>query len=753
MIQLNLKCLLVFLLALSCLVSCTTTSPNSSSSSDDLVLDSDGDDFTAGEDGDDASEGLTSDNTKDGTEDSDFANELDSDTPSDEDSGSSEFKDEEFAKDDLKEGDGELDSAGEKGEDPFANAPDEPQGVASEKLPIESASNEGESLEDGSNQNKNSISDIKFLANQAGGTVVVDTTGPAKYKTRVNESTNQFILEIANVNLPSRLKRPYIMKEFEGEFAAINAYQSAGSSTARIVVQMRNPGKALVQREGNSILVLPPTADNLAASVDDAEAGDAVNPEDAETAEEKEAKEASYDVQSAERDEKMLGAKSLEEYFSGDNRFYGRRLSIQTKDADVRDALNFIAEYSGVNMIISDDVTGTISLKLRQVPWDQALVTIMRSKRLGYIRQGNVIRISTLITLQAEADSSRAILESQKSLTPVRVKVIPVSYADVDSLTKQLGPFLSDKRGKIAFDNRTSSLIVTDTDEIINRIAKLVKSLDVPPLQVMIEGKIVEATEEFQRSVGVNWSFDGEKVNLSPSGGANGGPLDLRAGLSINPISRASLLGNPLALDLTVGRLDFLGELGAVLSLAETESTIKILSSPRIVTLNKESAQITQEGQVLTRSTVTDPTGNKKSSIERNPVTLNLTVTPQITAVGSVILSVLVKRQFATGIVDPESLARAINTREAKTKVLVDNGQTAVIGGVYQSDASQGETGVPVLKDIPVLGWLFKYRQRDSQKNELLIFLTPRVINFGEQGKQEDIETSSIYERMKLAVG
>jgi hypothetical protein len=127
-------------------------------------------------------------------------------------------------------------------------------------------------------------------------------------------------------------------------------------------------------------------------------------------------------------------------------------------------------------------------------------------------------------------------------------------------LTKQLGPFLSDKRGKIAFDNRTSSLIITDTDEIINRIAKLVKSLDVPPLQVMIEGKIVEATEEFQRSVGVNWSFDGEKVNLSPSGGANGGPLDLRAGLSINPISRASLLGNPLALDLTVGRLDFLGE-------------------------------------------------------------------------------------------------------------------------------------------------------------------------------------------------
>ncbi|MCB0361473.1 MAG: hypothetical protein KDD35_02045, partial [Bdellovibrionales bacterium] len=301
------------------------------------------------------------------------------------------------------------------------------------------------------------------------------------------------------------------------------------------------------------------------------------------------------------------------------------------------------------------------------------------------------------------------------------------------------------------YDNRTSSLIVTDTDEVINRVARLVKSLDVPPMQVMIEGKIIEATEEFQRSVGVNWNFDGERVNLSSSGGANGGPLDLRTNLSINPISAENLSGNPFALNLTVGRLDFLGELGAILALAETETMVKILSSPRIVTINKETAQITQEGQVLTRSTVTDNSGNKKSSIERTPVTLNLIVTPQITAVGSVILDVQVKRQFASGQVDAESLARSVNTREAKTKVLVDNGQTAVIGGVYQNDASQGETGVPLLKDIPILGWLFKYRQRDYQKNELLIFLTPRVINFGELNKEGDIETSSTVKWNEIA--
>lgn len=598
----------------------------------------------------------------------------------------------------------------------------------------------------------NEVTDIKYLANQAGGTVVIETSGKANYRTRLNEDSNQFVIEIAGANLPRRLKRPYIMKEFESEFAAINAYQNSGSSTARIVVQMRNPGRALVQQEGNSILVLPPTQENMAAFVDDAQPEEIVEETDLQAAVEEDDSEPSYNVAEAEKDEKVLGSRTLDEFLMGNNKFYGRKLSIQTKDADVRDALNFIAEYSGINMIISDDVGGSISLKLREVPWDQALITIMRAKRLGYIRQGNVIRISTLGTLQAEADSARAIIESQKSLIPIRVKVLPVSYAVVEELAGQLRPFLSEGRGRIAADPRTSSLIITDTDEVLNRITRLVKNLDIPPMQVMIEGKIVEATEAFQRSVGVNWSFDGEPVTLSDSGGANGGPLDLRTTFSVNPVSRDSLRGNPFALSLTVGRLDFLGELGAILSLAETENSAKVLSSPRIVTLNKQAAEITQEGQVLTKSTVTEQGGTSKTQVERTPVTLNLKVTPQITAVGSVILDVDVKRQFAGGVVDTESLARAINTRQAKTKVLVDNGQTAVIGGVYQSDNTQSESGVPVLKDLPVLGWLFKARGRDFQKNELLIFLTPRIINFGDKGGGGDgMETSSLVDVLEGA--
>lgn len=743
------KNLFIIFVMLSAFSACTSVAPEAPD--EDLAeLDAGSGAEEGGDDGEMMDEGDSADMADEGDGEESVAG----------DTGGDEFTDDEFAEpeNETETADAGQEPAEDEGldaEDPFAEEEAAGGGeVAEQAAPTEEAAplpeeSTGDSAAGGFAESSaggsggNEITDIKFMANQAGGTVVIETSSTAKYRTRQNPESNQFVIEIAGANLPKRLKRPYIMKEFQGEFAAINAYQNPGSSTARVVVQMRNPGKALVQQEGNSILVLPPTQENMAAFVDDAQPGEVAEQEEMKAAVEEEDKTPSYDVAKAEHDEKVLGSRTLDEFLTGNNRFYGRNLSIQTKDADVRDALNFIAEYSGVNMIISDDVGGSISLKLRDVPWDQALVTIMRAKRLGYIRQGNVIRISTLGTLQAEADSARAIIQSQKSLIPIRVKVIPVSYAVVEDLARQLTPFLSEGRGKIAGDNRTSSLIVTDTDEVINRVARLVKSLDIPPMQVMIEGKIVEAQEQFQRTIGVNWGFDGETMTLSDTGGANGGPLDLRTTFSVNPVGRDSLRGNPFALNLSVGRLDFLGELSAVLSLAETENVAKVLSSPRIVTLNKQPAEITQESQVLTKSTVVDQTGSSKTQIERTPVALNLKVTPQITAVGSVILDVDVKRQFAGGVVDTASLARAINTRQAKTKVLVDNGQTAVIGGVYQSDNTQSDTGVPVLKDLPVVGWLFKARGRDYQKNELLIFLTPRIISFGGKGESGGMETSS----------
>lgn len=577
-----------------------------------------------------------------------------------------------------------------------------------------------ESLSPADESPKVLVTGINFLANQNGGTIAIKTSGPVKYTTRYNAKTQQYVVELMNTQLSAAMKRPYIMKDFETPFGAINAYQNSGSSTARIVVQLKTGGEPVVQQEGDSLIVLPPSAEAIVAS-------------GTEAPRKKEAWEESYDIDAADKAERILGARSLDEFLTGSGRFYGRPISIQTNDADIRDVINFIAEESGVNLVIGDDVEGKISLKLRQVPWDQALVIVMKAKNLGYIRQGNVLRITRLQTLQEEAKAAKSIVDAQKGLTPLRVKVLPISYAVVSDLEKQILPFLTTDRGKVVSDSRTSSLIVTDTADVLEKVERLVKELDIPPAQVMIEGKIVEATESFKRTLGVNWSWDGAPLELSPSGGYNGGKVQLQTGWSVNNIADEVARAAAGRFDLTVGRLDFLGDLSATLALAQADSLIKIVSSPRIVTMNKEKAEISQKGEVVSVNKSVDANGQPQSTQVRTPVELRLTVSPQITNEGSVLLDIDVIRQFAGVEVDPDTKARAVNSRAAKTKVLVPNGQTAVIGGIYQSEDSTSENGVPGLKDIPVLGWLFKSKTDERAKNELIIFLTPRILNAKDQ--------------------
>ncbi|MEK6554210.1 MAG: AMIN domain-containing protein, partial [Bdellovibrionota bacterium] len=250
------------------------------------------------------------------------------------------------------------------------------------------------------------VTDIDFMANQSGGTIAIKTSSPAQYTTRYNEKTQQYIIELQNTQLSSAMKRPYIMKDFDTSFGAINAYQASGSQVARIVVQMKSDGEPLVQQEGNSLLVLPPS---MASSTPIAGTGGAGA----------QGWQKSYDVTAAEKEE-SLGARTLDEFLTGNGRFFGRPISIQINDADVRDVISFIADESGVNLVLGEDVDGKISLKLRDVPWDQALVIVMKSKGLGYVRQGSVIRITKLATLQSEAQLAKSIVDAQKILSPLR---------------------------------------------------------------------------------------------------------------------------------------------------------------------------------------------------------------------------------------------------------------------------------------------------------------------------------------------
>lgn len=572
------------------------------------------------------------------------------------------------------------------------------------------------------------ITNIKYLSNQNGGTVVIETSGPVSYQLRSKPEIGQFVVEINGASLPGSLKRPYLLKEFDAAFATINAYQNPGSTTARIVIQAKgqNPPEPVVQQEGNSIVVIPGTptgsgpgdlAENQQPQEAPVEGSDQV------------------DMKAVEADEKALGARNLDEFLTGAQRFYGRKISIEVTDQDIRDVLNFIATEVGANIILAEDVQGKVTMKLREIPWDQALITIMKSKKLGYVRQGSIVRISSLAALQEESDSAKKILDSQRILAPLRVKVIPVSYAAVEDLAKQIPPFLTQNRGQIVIDGRTSSIILTDTEDILERVSRLVKELDIPPAQVMIEGKVVEAQDSFTQSLGMNWGYSGSPVVLGEGKGANGSDISLFQGMSITNLPPSVTGGQttPFALSLKVGRFDVLGNINAALNLAEQDAIVKILSSPRVVTMNKEKANINQRGQVVTVQTLRDAQGNTTRNPVRTDFSLELTVVPQITAEGSVIMDVDVRREFPGSVVDQESGARPINSRAAKTKVLVNDGQTAVIGGIYSSDNTTTETGVPWLRHIPVLGWLFKSKVRADTRNELLIFLTPKILNIKDQ--------------------
>lgn len=555
------------------------------------------------------------------------------------------------------------------------------------------------------------VTDIRYLANSAGGTLVVESTGPVSYSSRMMGSS-QYIIEIDNVELKDSLRKANLLRNLSGAFSSVGASQDPGGKKVKIFVQLASVGggEPIAQAEGNTLVIVPSAPPVVA------ESKPSVPP----------APPTGVGGEPVEKvKEGALSARTLDEFLTGNQRFVGKPISLQVRDADVRDVINFIADESGANIVMTEDVAGKISLKVRKIPWDQALVTVMRAKKLGYVRQGNVLRITTLSELQAETDAAAKILDSRKAIEPTIVKVYPVSYANMDDLSKNIKTFLS-KDGTVLVDNRTSTIVVTDKEAILDRVGKLIRTLDVAPTQVMIEGKIVEALETFSTFMGINWNMSGSSKTILNSGGVGGNPISLTPFLgTANALNLSGLSGG-----LTVGTFDFFGDLTASLALAEQDSIARVLSSPRIAVMNREKAEITQGGDVISISAVSNQ-GVTTTQVQRDKIELKLLVTPQITSDASIIMDVEMSRQFAGPKVDDKTLARPINSRTAKTKVMVKNGQTAVIGGIYQSDDNVSDSGVPGLKDIPVLGWLFKSRSKDKVKNELLLFLTPKILNGG----------------------
>ncbi|MNT05491.1 Type IV pilus biogenesis and competence protein PilQ precursor [compost metagenome] len=262
---------------------------------------------------------------------------------------------------------------------------------------------------------------------------------------------------------------------------------------------------------------------------------------------------------------------------------------------------------------------------------------------------------------------------------------------------------------------------MTDIQDNLERVARLIVSLDTQPAQVLIESKIVEAKESFTRRIGVDWRSSGGSISF---GNTSRGPITMRPSLSVNPGGAPQGQFN---LGINIGTFDLFGDLSASLSLAETEEQVKVISSPRIMAMSNEKANINQTTEVPIKQ-VTVNGNTTQETFQFKPLQLKLEVTPQVTSDGSVIMTVAVNRQFRGATVSSQTDAFSVNSREANTKVLVKNGHTAVIGGIYQSDATDGEVGVPWFRELPIVGYLFKTKNITKEKSELLVFLTPRIL-------------------------
>ncbi|MBF0127086.1 MAG: type IV pilus secretin PilQ [Magnetococcales bacterium] len=423
--------------------------------------------------------------------------------------------------------------------------------------------------------------------------------------------------------------------------------------------------------------------------------------------------------------------------------YAGQKVSLDVKDIDIQNALRFMAEIARINIILSDTVTGTLTMRITDVPWDQALDLMLEAKGLGKIKMGNVLRIAPLSEIQKSTEARITEQNSKKQLEPVLTEMIPVSFAQAKNIKTLLqegdqakGTRILSSQGTVSLDDRTNTLIVKDVAGNLAQIREMVGKLDRPISQVLIEARIVEVTRNSLDSLGISWGFNYKRNN---KWGLSGNALNAyeaqqfdatnvtspRVQMSENAPMNVNL--NPVGagsgtLGFHMGSISPLVDLDIELGALENTRKLTAISSPRILTTNNQAASISQ-GFSQPYPTRDSTGGTTYSYID---ATLSLTVTPQITPNGFVILEVLATNN--TPGTSNSAAPPPIIKQEIKTRALVKNGETIVLGGIYKTKDSDSTTGVPHLKNIPLFGWLFKQQLQENEQVELLVFLTPRII-------------------------
>ncbi len=572
----------------------------------------------------------------------------------------------------------------------------------------------------------------------------------------VEAKDGMLVLDIDGVVVPEKMQQSIDTSDFNCPVKSVSVYEAdPANNKARVVINAETKLNGKVERNGNELVWrfdYPEGSKNaykgaVTLNMDGQLAIDYSVEESKEQA-------ASSDKTAAientnieiENPEAVIERKKLQQRRTK-KRYTGEKISLELKDADIRDVLRLIADVSKINIVAADDVRGSVTVRLINVPWDLALDVILKTKGYGMVQKGRIIRIAPQKVLDAEMDAKFKAEMVKLYTRPLQVFLIPVNYSQakglVDIVKKVLSP-----RGEVTFDSRTNMLIVKDILTYGQKAERLVASLDLQTPQVVIESRIVEAEIRNERGFGIQWGFNGlmSPLNGNPTGlvfpytmGVAGGAEPASqfvpgTGFTNMPNWVVNVpVNNPVSgIGFTFGSVGNAFNLDLRLSALESEGKIKIVSSPKVATMDNTEAKIRQ-GLILPaiiEFTTIDPgTGAARltTSMREIKTGIELAVTPHITSDGSIIMKIKIEKR------DPDfsRAVRGIPTileKKAETEILVKSGETVVIGGIYSNRTNSQKRGLPFLMNIPFIGWLFKGYYYEQVKSELLIFLTPRIV-------------------------
>lgn len=541
-----------------------------------------------------------------------------------------------------------------------------------------------------------SLRDIDFRRGKDGeGRVVVDLSDPG-VGVDIRQQGQTIVVDFLNAGLPENLRRRLDVGDFGTPVTAVRAFQQGDN--ARLVIEPHGEWEHNAYQSDTQFVV---------------------------------------EVKPLRPDPSRL-ARGMQPGYRGE------KLSLNFQSIDIRALLQVIADFTNLNIVTSDSVSGNLTLRLKDVPWDQALDIILQSKGLDMRKNGNVIMVAPRDEIAAK---EKLDLESRAQISeiePLRTETFQLNYQKADALHKLLAndkQRVLSKRGSVVVDERTNKVFVQDTVSRLEEVRKIIAQVDVPVRQVLIEARIVEADDRFSRNLGVRLGFN--RINapagsfagqgtisgnlqgvhdLTPLPGAVGTGTTALANTNFVNLPAANISGvNPSTFAISLFNSSLTRFLNLELSALEADQRGKVVSSPRVLTADQGKAIIEQGTELPYQQA----TSSGATAIQFRKANLKLEVTPQITPEGNVILAVEVNRD-AVGQLTPAGFA--IDTRRVQTQVLVENGGTVVIGGIYEQFERDNVNKVPLLGDLPIVGAAFRNSSRTNNRTELLVFLTPRVV-------------------------